>query len=138
MLQLAQTLGCSAEHLADILTIEGFQGRESSVVILDLVRTKNLGFLEQEPRATVAFSRCCDSFIIVGNITITEKREFRSWKDTKKMSESISVDNPKPSVIWYIEELAQRNLIIEQEGKAHAVISLQKSPEKEDEEHIIR
>ena len=135
MLRLAQTLGCPAEHLADISTIDGFQGRESSVVILDLVRTKNLGFLEQEPRATVAFSRCRDSFIIVGNTTITEKREFRSWKDTKKTSEGISVDNPKPSVIWYIEELARRNLIIEQEGNAHAVISLQKSPEKKDKEH---
>ena len=129
MLRLAQELGCHAEDLADTLTIDGFQGRGISVVILNLVKTESLRFLEQEPRATVAFSRCRDSFIIVGNTALIEKEKFQNWKDTKKTPDGIQVDNPKPSFIWYIEQLVKRNLVIEQEGKAHAKQSLQKSPE---------
>lgn len=114
-------------------TIDGFQGRESFVVILDLVRTEDLGLLEQEPRATVALSICRDSFVIVGNKALIEKENFENWKDTKKTSDGIQVDNPKPSVIWYIEELAKRDLVTEQEEKAHAKQSLQKSSELAEE-----
>lgn len=78
LLRLTQKLGCHAEDLADTSTIDGFQGRESSVVILDLVRTEGFGFLEQEPHATVAVSRCRDSFIIVGNTAIIENETFQS------------------------------------------------------------
>lgn len=114
-------------------TIDGFQGRESFVIILDLVRTEDLGLLEQEPRATVALSKCRDSFIIVGNKALIEKENFENWKDTKKTSDGIQVDNPKSSVIWYIEELAKRDLVTEQEEKAHAKQSLQKSSELAEE-----
>lgn len=103
------------------------------MVILDLVRTEDLGLLEQEPRATVALSKCRDSFIIVGNKALIEKENFENWKDTKKISDGIQVDNPKPSVIWYIEELAKRDLVTEQEEKPHAKQSLQKSSELAEE-----
>lgn len=103
------------------------------MVILNLVRTEDLRFLDQESRVTVEFSRCHDSFIIVGNTAIIEKEKFRNWKDTKKTSNNISVDNPKPSLIWVIDELVKRNLVIEEYGKAHAEISLRKLPEEEEE-----
>lgn len=64
LLRLTQKLGCHAEYLVDTSSIGGFLGRESSVVILDLVRTEGLGFQQQERRMAVAFSRCCDSFIM--------------------------------------------------------------------------
>lgn len=70
-----------------------------------------------------AVSRCRDSFIIVGSTTIIENETFQSWKDTKKNSDGIHVDNLKPSLICYVEELAKRNLVIKQ-GKAYAKISL--------------
>ena len=127
MLRLAQSLGCRTDELAEVSTIDGFQGREGSVVILDLVRTRGLGFLEDEARITVAFSRSRDSFLIVGYKEITEEQRFQEWKDTKKNSNGVPYDNPKPSVIWYIEELARRNLVINVEGKkTYADRSLQK------------
>lgn len=49
MLRLAQKSGCHVKDLADMSTIDGFQGLESVVVILDLVTTEDLGFLEQKP-----------------------------------------------------------------------------------------
>lgn len=73
----------------------------------------------------------------MGNIAIIEKREFRSWKDTKKTSKDIFVDNPKLSVIWYIEELVRRNLIIKQKEKVHVVISLQKSLDEKNKEYNL-
>lgn len=97
------------------------------------MRTEDLELLEQEPHATVASSKCRDSFIIVGNTALIEKENFENWKDTKKTSDGIQVDNAKPSVIWYIEELAKRDLVIEPEEKAHAKQSVQKSSELAEE-----
>lgn len=51
------------------------------------------------------------------------------------MSKSISVDIAKPFVFEYIKELAQKNIIIEQEKKTHAVISIQKLPDKKNKEN---
>lgn len=65
MLRLAQSLGYRTDELADTSTVDGFQGREDSVVTLDLVRTRRLGFLEQELGTTYTFSKYRDSFIIV-------------------------------------------------------------------------
>lgn len=45
MLQLAQKLGCYAEDLLHTSTVGGFQGRESVITILDLVRIEHLKFL---------------------------------------------------------------------------------------------
>lgn len=53
MLRLAQILVCHTDELANTSTIDEFQGRGGSVVILGRVRTKGLGFLEQEPNATI-------------------------------------------------------------------------------------
>lgn len=66
--------------------------------------------------------------IVVGHKTLAEELQFQEWKGTKKTSDGVAYNNPKPSVICYIKELARRNFVIDLEGGAHAMLSLQKLP----------
>lgn len=44
-----------------------------------------------------------DSFIIVGNTALSgEKKKLKNRIDTKKISDVIQVNYPKPSVIWLL------------------------------------
>ena len=85
MLRLAQSLGYRIDELAEVSTIDGFQGQKGFVIILDLVRTRGLGFLKDEVCITVAFSRSRDSFIIVDYKKITEEQRDTptSWMKLK-------------------------------------------------------
>ena len=49
----------------------------------------------------------------MSNALLIKNEKFKSWKNTKRNLDSIYIDNPKPLVIWYIEEIAKINLIIE-------------------------
>lgn len=46
MLRFSKSLGCRTDELVETSTIDDFQDRKGSIVILDLVKTKGLGFLE--------------------------------------------------------------------------------------------
>lgn len=52
---------------AKVFTVDGFQGRESEIIILSLVRTEKIGFLEEARRLNVALTRAKDLLVIVGN-----------------------------------------------------------------------
>ena len=85
ILRPAQSLGWRTDEPAEVSTIDGFQDWEGSMVILDMLRTRGLGFLEDEAYITVAFSRSRDSFLIVGDKEIIEEQQgtLTSWMKLK-------------------------------------------------------
>lgn len=66
--------------------------------------------------------------IVVDHKTLGEELQFQEYKGTKKTSDSVAHNDPKPSVICFIEELARRNLIIDLGGGVHVMLSLEKVP----------
>ena len=58
-------------------TIDGFQGQESSVIILLLTGTERFGFLRETARLLVACSRAKDVFVIMG--TLDQLRSNERW-----------------------------------------------------------
>ncbi|RVD84608.1 uncharacterized protein DFL_006349 [Arthrobotrys flagrans] len=64
-------------------TVDGFQGSERDYVIVDLMRSnpqRNLGFLSDERRLNVAFSRGRKKTIIVGDLTMySESAKFGNF-----------------------------------------------------------
>jgi superfamily I DNA and/or RNA helicase len=63
---------------------DGFQGRENTVIILNLVRansTGKLGFLRQPNRLNVALSRAQSLLIIVGNLDVFKKHPSKLCKE---------------------------------------------------------
>uniref|UniRef100_A0AC35G7H7 NFX1-type zinc finger-containing protein 1 n=1 Tax=Panagrolaimus sp. PS1159 TaxID=55785 RepID=A0AC35G7H7_9BILA len=89
-----------------IETVDNFQGEESDIIILSLVRSENyenkIGFLKISNRKCVALSRAKHGLYVIGNmnfIASAEKennnylKEWESWEsiiETAKKSESIS------------------------------------------------
>ena len=62
----------------EVSCVDGFQGREKDVVIMTTVRTKRLGFLEDERRLNVAVMRPRFGLVLVGNTKLL--RKDRNWK----------------------------------------------------------
>lgn len=63
----------------DVYTVDSFQGKESDTVILSLVRTEKLGFLNNLKRINVAVTRARKRLIIIGDgkmLLTSELREF--------------------------------------------------------------
>lgn len=56
-------------HKIEVATVETYQGREKSVIIISTVRsgTKTLGFLNNEKRLNVALTRAKGLMIVVGD-----------------------------------------------------------------------
>jgi hypothetical protein len=48
--------------------IDGFQGQEADIVLVSLVRTKSVGFLNDERRANVMLSRCRHGLFVFGHL----------------------------------------------------------------------
>lgn len=72
-------------HLKEIriTTVDSFQGLEADIVILSLVRSnqfRSIGFLSEENRICVAFSRARYGFYVVGNMSLFTQCSFY-WKE---------------------------------------------------------
>ena len=65
---------CIDSDRVKIDTVDGFQGKESDVVIFSVTRTKgSYRFLADDRRVNVALSRARDRIFIVGNQEYAEK-----------------------------------------------------------------
>ena len=58
--------GWSVAHLPQLYTVDGFQGRESNLTVVDLTNHDRAGFMSNAKRACVAFTRAREVQIIVG------------------------------------------------------------------------
>lgn len=78
-----------------IATVDNFQGEESDIVIVSLVRSNSegrIGFLTSEQRINVLFSRAREGMFVVGNLeSLTEcasKPGRQLWSNLKSVFES--------------------------------------------------
>lgn len=79
-----QCYGCA------IAVVDGFQGRESRIVLLSLVRnnaTGCVGFMSAANRACVALSRAREALYMFGNIEMLAKRSD-TWKHVRQQLET--------------------------------------------------
>jgi senataxin len=62
--------GFSKENCVEVNTVDGFQGKEKSIIIFSTVRSKGsktIGFLSDERRMNVGLSRAKSSLIVIGD-----------------------------------------------------------------------
>uniref|UniRef100_A0A182SEF3 AAA_12 domain-containing protein n=1 Tax=Anopheles maculatus TaxID=74869 RepID=A0A182SEF3_9DIPT len=91
MLQfVAEKKNRPALHGIRIAVIDNYQGEESKIVLLSLVRsgstngaTDTIGFLAHENRICVALSRARDGLYIVGNMTLLAKCS-KTWSSIER------------------------------------------------------
>ncbi|CAH1398076.1 unnamed protein product [Nezara viridula] len=60
-------------------TIDSYQGQERDVILLSIVRTSGIGFLNDHQRLNVALTRARKALYIVGNFTSLQTTDI--WKD---------------------------------------------------------
>jgi hypothetical protein len=67
----------------EINTVDGFQGRESDVVIFSCVRTSSsgVGFLSDERRLNVAITRARGCLVVVGNSNLCKSHNAQDWRE---------------------------------------------------------
>ena len=51
----------------EISTVDSYQGREKDVIIYSVTGTRDIGFIEDENRLNVAFTRARKKLIVLGN-----------------------------------------------------------------------
>ncbi|RZC40520.1 AAA 12 domain containing protein [Asbolus verrucosus] len=61
-----------------ISTLDAFQGQESDVVLLSLVRSEEIGFLYIQNRVCVGLSRAKSGFFIIGNMDLLSRKSVVS------------------------------------------------------------
>ena len=79
-----------------VSTIDGFQGRESDIVILSTVRSNmnnDLGFTEDARRLNVAWTRPKLGLIIVGNERTLKSNEM--WQRALNACRHVSIQVPE-------------------------------------------
>ncbi|AGY82877.1 AAA domain-containing protein [Carnobacterium inhibens] len=68
-------------HLVvEVNTIDAFQGREKQIVIMNLVRNNpnnTIGFIEQDSRMNVAFSRAQEMMFVIGNTEFIHRNKMK-------------------------------------------------------------
>lgn len=62
-----------------VTSVDNFQGEESDIILLSLVRSKKIGFLKIENRVCVALSRARKGFFILGNAKLLEEHNSGIW-----------------------------------------------------------
>jgi superfamily I DNA and/or RNA helicase len=73
------------ESRIEARTVDGYQGSERSIVILDLVFVSRIGFMNDLHRLTVALSRHRDCLLIVGHVKSIASARPRSAKKLTMM-----------------------------------------------------
>ena len=68
-----------------VAVIDGYQGQENHIIILDWVVTKVLGFFKERSRVCVAHSRARDALYVIGNKTEVEKNQKSDMRVFNKL-----------------------------------------------------
>lgn len=90
-------------------TIDGFQGKEAGIVILDLVVTDSLGFTHELNRLNVSLSRARDGLMVITNVMANEKRSSKRTRWIIKMISEFKQAGAiyhlrKPPVCQYLDD----------------------------------
>ena len=88
------------EHVR-LTTVDNFQGEESDIILLSLVRSnenEKLGFIKVENRACVALSRAKKGFYCIGNFSLLSKHSDLWGKIVVDLEASGSIGNALPLV----------------------------------------
>lgn len=110
----------SISNMLRLATIDNFQGEESKIIILSIVRSNDagrVGFMKNSNRINVACSRARNGFYIVGNAklmaTIPIWRQITSLFALKgKIGPAFRICCPRhPKVVHYVHESLQWDLI---------------------------
>ena len=80
---LVRDLGESAKGRVDVRTVDTAQGNEADVVILDLVRTRTPGFMDDPHRLNVAITRARQAEIILMHPHMTKRKVGAELENTK-------------------------------------------------------
>jgi len=69
----------------EVSTVDGYQGREKTVILISTVRSNirgEVGFLSDRRRLNVSLTRCRDALIVVGNVkTLRNNPDWSAWLD---------------------------------------------------------
>jgi superfamily I DNA and/or RNA helicase len=83
----------------DCFTIDSFQGRESDIIIFSTVRcnvSKDIGFVEDERRLNVMWTRAKLALIIIGDRDTMAQGSER-WKRAIESCKEVKIDLPPSS-----------------------------------------
>ncbi|XP_076465430.1 NFX1-type zinc finger-containing protein 1-like [Babylonia areolata] len=75
---------------ARVTTVDNFQGEESKIILLSLVRSNakgRIGFLKEDNRVCVALSRAKEGLFVVGNCSMLSEASPDCWKPILKKAE---------------------------------------------------
>lgn len=57
-------------NFVTVSTVDGFQGKEMDIIIISAVKSKNIGFLNDERRINVSITRAKFALVIIGNVNV--------------------------------------------------------------------
>lgn len=95
--------------------IDGYQGRQADIVIVDLPNHDNMGFLEDPIPLNVGLSRGKHGLVVVANTSVVTKKRFsaksyvaRVFSFLKRAISSKQLTNKDPKQFWLADSYRQR------------------------------